>query len=90
MRKEKKSEYISGSVPMTSGSGFGRPKKHADPVDPDPQTLHQGVIKTCLIFQGSQEEVNRLLADMAARESEMSRTVQQTEQQTKLIRELQE
>jgi hypothetical protein len=52
--------------------------------------LHQGVIKTCFILQGSQEEVNRLLADMAARESEMSRTVQQTEQQTKLIRELQE
>jgi hypothetical protein len=46
--------------------------------------------KTCLILQGSQDEVNRLLADMAARESEMSRTVQQTEQQTKLIRELQE
>jgi hypothetical protein len=49
-----------------------------------------GSYKTCFILQGAQEEVNRLLADMAARESEMSRTVQQTEQQTKLIRELQE
>ncbi len=25
----------SGSIPLTSGSGSGRPKKHVDPVDPD-------------------------------------------------------
>ena len=41
-------------------------------------------------MQSSQEEVARLMADMAARESEMNRTVQQTEQQNRLIRELQE
>jgi hypothetical protein len=24
-----------GSIPLTSGSGSGRPKKHVDPVDPE-------------------------------------------------------
>jgi hypothetical protein len=42
------------------------------------------------LFQSAQDEVSRLRADMAAKETEMSRTVQQTEQQNKLIRELQE
>jgi hypothetical protein len=28
--------YISGSKPLTNGSGSGEPQKHADPTDPDP------------------------------------------------------
>ena len=28
----------SGSIPQTNWSGSGRPKKHVDPVDPDPDS----------------------------------------------------
>ncbi len=30
-------EKREGSIPLNNGSGPGRPKKHADPADPDPQ-----------------------------------------------------
>jgi hypothetical protein len=32
--------FGSGSIPLTSESGSGRPKKHVDPVDPDPDPQH--------------------------------------------------
>jgi hypothetical protein len=33
-------EKREGSGPLTDGSGYGRPKKHADPADPDSDPQH--------------------------------------------------
>jgi hypothetical protein len=37
---EKREGFGSGSVPLTNGPGSGRPKKHTDPAEPDPDPQH--------------------------------------------------
>jgi hypothetical protein len=49
----------SGSVPLTKKSGSGRPKKHADPADPDPQH-YWWVFQTTV----SEEELNDCCLDI--------------------------